>query len=516
MSASKKIVFGAIAGWGSRVTTIILGLLLMPALFRNLPYEELGLWLLIGQSASLFGVLDLGLNLTVTRRIAFAQGKLSSVDSDDTKKQMSQSELADLVESSKFIYRCMAIGVFLLTSCIGALYLSSIGLDGGLFSKALTGWIVLCASNSIAILAWRWTCILQGCGFVGWESIVASVGSAFTIIIQIVAVLFGGGLISLALISAIGALMQRSMILGLARKKRPDIFQIQGNWNHELIMSLVSPSLKAWITGLGWAIAVHTDQFFVVHAGGASSLPAYRAAYLILFNFALISITVSGASSVFVSQAWEAGRIEEVRQLLVRNANVALLTIGCGGAFAIGLGSKLFDAWLGEGNFIGYPTLIFFFITMVLEVQANALSTSSRATEDEAFVYSSILAALLKVGLAVVLVRLYGLIGVAAATMISLAATNHWYMVYRGANRCKISFGSYAKQVVVPSATVFLSYLLIAFAVARLTTSFGDIVSVGTTCVCLGVTWAIAIWFIALNASERIAVRSYAQKFRAA
>ena len=78
MSITKRIVFGAGASWFSRGMTIILGLLLMPVLFRKLGQEELGVWMLLGQTWILLGIFDFGLSLTLTCRIALAKGKSGS------------------------------------------------------------------------------------------------------------------------------------------------------------------------------------------------------------------------------------------------------------------------------------------------------------------------------------------------------------------------------------------------------------------------------------------------------
>ena len=63
----------------SRGLQILVGLILLPVLFHALPKEELGIWLLFGQSWAAMGILDLGLTVTLTRRIALAKGKGGAV-----------------------------------------------------------------------------------------------------------------------------------------------------------------------------------------------------------------------------------------------------------------------------------------------------------------------------------------------------------------------------------------------------------------------------------------------------
>ena len=100
MSVNRRIAFGAAASWFSRGVTIMLGLVLMPVLFRHLPKEELGVWLLLGQSWAALGILDLGFGVTFTRRIAFAKGK-SGGDSNSPLTEESTREIADLVATGR-------------------------------------------------------------------------------------------------------------------------------------------------------------------------------------------------------------------------------------------------------------------------------------------------------------------------------------------------------------------------------------------------------------------------------
>src|SRR5436189_6224750 len=103
MSVSRRILFGVAASWFSRGLTILLGMVLMPVLFRHLPKEELGVWLLLGQSWAAMGILDLGIGVTLTRRIALAKGK-SGGDPNAPFTPESLREIADLAESGRRIY----------------------------------------------------------------------------------------------------------------------------------------------------------------------------------------------------------------------------------------------------------------------------------------------------------------------------------------------------------------------------------------------------------------------------
>ena len=113
MSITRSIFFGAAASWFSRGVAIVLGLVILPILFRTLPKGELGIWLLLGQSWGTLGILDLGLGVTLTRRIAFAKGKSGS-DPNTPLSGDTKAEIADLLATGVRVYRVLALLAFVI------------------------------------------------------------------------------------------------------------------------------------------------------------------------------------------------------------------------------------------------------------------------------------------------------------------------------------------------------------------------------------------------------------------
>lgn len=454
MTLTKRIFFGAAASWFSRGVTIVLGLVLMPVLFRTLPKEELGVWLLLGQSWATLGILDLGFGITLTRRIAFAKGKSGS-DPNVALNETTRAEIADLLATGLRIYRGLALLAFSVSFGLGFFYLRSLELDSVTLPAVWAAWGILCLSQGLTVWATPWTCLLQGVGYIGWDAILASFVSALTLTGQIIAALCGGGLVSLAVVAACGALVQRAVILGFARRKRPELFGLQGVWSGETFRIMLPLALKAWLTSLGIILVLNTDQFFVAKMAGASELPAYRAAYVILLNMNMLAVSVAVASSVFIAHLWQVGEFIQIHRIVIRNLRLGLFLMAAGGGCLLGLGSTFFDLWLGEGNFIGYPIFAVFFLLLILEAQCYIITTASRATEDEAFAKWAIGSGVLKLLLSWWLGKHIGLLGIALGTLVAQLCTNHWFMVYRGLRRLRLSLREHAVRVGIPVAVLF-------------------------------------------------------------
>lgn len=459
MSITKRIAFGAGASWFSRGLTIILGLLLMPVLFRKLGQEELGVWMLLGQTWILLGIFDFGLSLTLTRRVALARGKSGS-DPATKLTEESKKEIADLVESGKRIYKWLSVGVFLSTFFMGALYLQHLHLTTLDVKVAWLAWGILCLCQAFGVWATVWSNLLQGMGYVGWDALLSSIIGALVLLAQIIAVAAGGGLVALATLAALGSLTQRFLMLHFARGRMPDLFSTRGSWNTAAVRSMVPAALRCWITSCGIVMVMNSDQYFISGLHSVSELPSYRAAYIVFFNLRILGVSVATASAVFVSHLWQSGHIGEVHRVVFRNLRFGLGIMAAGGACVLVLGSRLFNVWIGHNNFIGYPCLILFFCLLISDAHCCILSESSRATEDEAFAFCSAAGGVIKLVLAYLLGSKYGLIGIAAATLIAQLCTNHWYMVARALFRLRISLRDHLQRVVLPVAALFVATLL--------------------------------------------------------
>ena len=304
MSITKRILFGAGAAWISRGLQILVGLILLPVMFHALPKEELGIWLLFGQSWAAMGMLDLGFTVTLTRRIALAKGKGGAGMDACTPEAM--REVADLVAAGRRIYRFMALGVFLVSWVLGFFYLRNLDLQGLSHATVLIAWTILCVCQALTVWAAVWTCLLQGVGYVGWDAIIASFINTAMLLAQIVAVLCGGGLVALAAIAALGALFQRAITRWLVLLRRPELFSLQGRWDPAVLKGMPGLALRAWLTAAGAILIFNTDQFFIAALQGAEGIPAYRAAYLVVLNLNMLAITFASSSTVFVSHLWQA------------------------------------------------------------------------------------------------------------------------------------------------------------------------------------------------------------------
>jgi len=409
--------------------------------------EELGLWFLLGNSQAFLGLLGMGITPTLTRRIAFAKGKSGS-NPDAELTLESKQDIGDWVVTGKIILQWLAVIVFFIAWISGYGLIRELKLEQVAPQTVFWAWTLMCVGYSLNVWVSYLNCWLQGIGYVGWDSVIGTGTAIITILANIVAVLMGGGLLTLAIISVASSILQRFVFLGFIRWRQPELLQIKGRWNQEHAKSLVKPAMLHWLTDLGAFLILRTDAYFIAILKGVDNLPQYQATYSLISNLYMLSVSMASASAVFVSQAWQADDLALVQNLTFRNAQIGLSLIAVGVSFVMISGENLINLWLGTGNFIGYSTLLVFCVMITLETQHVILVSSSRATEDENYAPWALSAGVLNVIFTWLLIKPLGLLGVAMGTMLAQMLTNNWYAVYRPMKRLRLNFHDYLTQVV--------------------------------------------------------------------
>lgn len=505
MSASKRIAIAVAFSWLSRVVTILANLFLLPILFRFLGKEELGIWFLLGNSQAFLGLLDLGIAPTLMRHIALAKGK-SGADPGVELTEESKQQIGDLVVTGRIILQWLAVAVFFIA------WVSGYGLIGQLELKEVSpqtvfwAWTLMCAGYAVAVWVSYLDCWLVGIGYVGWNSVIMTAVSLLTILSSISAVLLGGGLLMLAVISVVSGLIQRFAILGFIRWRTPEVLAIPGKWNAELAKAMVKPSLYCWLTSLGMFLILKTDQYFIAVVSGTKDIPSYNAAYQLVSNIRNIAISLPLASSTFLSQMWQAGDIKSFHKIVISNCRIGLIIMACGVSFLLIAGKEVTDLWLGENVFVGYKILVTFCLMFTFEVQNVCLMYSARATENEEYALSSLGAGILNIIFTMTLIKPLGLWGVALGTLLSQMLTNNWYAVYKPLLRLKLPFKVYCNQVLSLWLICLLFSLLNSFIVKNnlIVNNYNNpwIIVAGIAATC-GFIFYVPLWSIILSKQQK-------------
>ena len=435
MSFEKKIAGATIASFGSKAVTLVLNLVLIPVLTKSLGSDQAGIWLLVGQSAAFLGLLDFGLTPTFSRRIAFAAGSGMA--------EKSRQQVVDLIALGKRLFFIVGIAILLIGFPLGGLGLNSLTGGAAQGHSILLVWFVICVGNALNTFNSVWGAVMVGLGHVAAFSWYSAVVQGISLLAYLIVAWLGGSLMGLACCQVGSAILLGVGGRLILSRKAPEILAAKGDPKEAPSNGMIQVAFRYWLTCLGAFLILKTDQYFIASYKGAGSIPAYQGAYLLFNNVYIVAVMFSTLASSFVSQAWSAGDSTVVRGLVIRNARIGMCVCVCGIYAILSSAPALFNAWLGEGAFVGYPVLGCFSLMILLETHHVILAESSRATENEVFVYSALGAGIINIGATAFLGAKFGLVGIAAGTVIAQVLTNNWFVPWMSLKRLAIKWDDY-------------------------------------------------------------------------
>lgn len=506
MTIERRIAFGVFASWLSRIAAIITGLIVIPIFFRFMGKEELGLWFMLGQSMAWISLLDLGISPAFSRRIALTRGELNNNTTEDSTTHVIYNYMA----TAKRIYNTIPFLAFIIVYILGNIYISSLDFKDLDKNYVLIAWFLICISHVGNVWASYWLSVIEGFGYVGWSSLILTITHIIILGVQITSILLGGGLISLAVVSICGFIVLRLFGYMFFLSREANYVKRIGKFNKQYYRVLTRPAFKIWLTSLGAFLILRTDYYFIAYYLDIKYVPSYYAAYQLINILSSLAIAIGGASSVFISEMWVNNKYTDIHKIVIRNLRLSLLIMAIGISFVITNGENIIDIWLGPGNFIGYPILIIFCIMLTLETQHVIIAYAVRATEHEVFVKSALLSGLFNVLFTFYFVQKYGLIGVAAATLLAQLITNNWYVIYVGTRRLNMNGKTMFIKGYLPPIIIFLvSAIIMLILQNNLTQIVGKNINLLISIAVIAVIFITSVWGVVLNNNEKKQIKNY-------
>lgn len=512
MRGDRRIAVGTMVAVSGTFVHKALNLALVPLQFYYLDKELLGVWYLMNNSVALLYLFNFGLSPTLQRRVAFAKG----LSGDDPYCPLSASSIrgiADLLATGRRMLLCLAVVIFLGSVLAGGWFFGTLKLGSVAMDTTYVAWVLMCIGYGINTWAGFVNALLCGLGDVGLAGAINLGCFILVDVLSIVVVAAGGGIVALAVVWCFGGIVSRCVAWVVVRHRYPEVAAARGRWSWELARSLAGPAVRVWLMGLGTFLVMQTDRFYVACLVGLDAVPAYVAAYALVSTIHELSKAPIEPSAPLVSQAWQAGSLHVVRQLLWRNLRVVVVGFGAAAALLVTCGGDIIRLWLGPGNFVGQGVLVLFVLMLLLDCQHAVTVSVGVATEDIPYGAWLLMAAAINLVLSYVLGVAWGLAGIAAATLIAHLVTVNWYAVYRPLKRLGISVSVYARQFLLPASVLVLLTVVVLTGTSR-TITWGPLWRVGACSLVAVLSGGLTEWLWCLDEQDRRSLRNLAAPLR--
>lgn len=404
-------------------------ILLIPFVLKELPSEEVGLWLIFSTISGLIYLLDLGFTNSFSRNVSYVFSGIRVLQRDGVSPQSASSPnidyglLSGLIDAMRWLYKRLAIILFVLLATGGTLYIYSVLKHyQGNRQMAYISWALFSLLNTYNLYTFYYESLLIGRGFIRQSKQITITGQLLYLVIAAIAISFGGGLLSIvaAQILSIVYIRIRSNSIFFDR----ELLKFLGSAEkHDAlaILKVISPNaLKYGVTSLGG---------FLIQKSAVLMGSLYLSLSMVAsFGIAKQIIDIgSSLATIFVmtyvpkiAHLRVKGNNSEIQNLYIKSTiigSVSMLT--CGSALVL-FGNPILQTLQSKTLLPSQDVLILLAIGAMIAINCNISATVITTKNEVPFLKASLYSGLGNIILLFVFFEFttFGIVGMALAPAI--------------------------------------------------------------------------------------------------
>lgn len=472
------------------LATVVVSLCLVPFIVHALGDRAYGMWTIVATGVSYATLLDLGLSSAISRYLAHAQGERN----DEARQEVFSTSLV-------------------LYSLIGA---AAGGI--GVAAAMIVGWAwpdsadARLVSTLIVLLSLQFAIFFPQRVFIGAlnaclrfdrTAILNLLTLAVRTALTIVLVMGGYGAIGLALAALLSTIPSFALSVYFLRQAAPSL---RIDWRYsraECRKRLFSYSVFSLGAQLADVVRFQLDIVIVAMFVGAVAVTHYRVAGMMVQYFIELMLALFGVCATVFSFQDGAKTHDRLVRTFVLTSKISLSIATFVGFGLILWGRPFIALWMGPSYLDSYPVLAILAIgTTVALWQAPSIGLLYGLERHRVFAWMNAAEGLANLALSLVLVRSYGMVGVALGTAIPMLITKLLVQPWYVCRVAEIPVAQYGRLVARTLAINVVALFVPAYVASFATPSYQSLV------VC-GIVSALAyapVAAFALSAEERSVV----------
>jgi O-antigen/teichoic acid export membrane protein len=495
------IARNALFGYLATAIGAVTGLIVTPLLLRHLGEAQFGLWVLLLSVVGYLGLLEVGLYMTVSKRVA------ECLALDD------QPRLKQILATAFLMYGSLGVAALLISVILALLVGHIFHLSPEAVPTARWCMLVLGVNQFLVFVLRLQPAILFGAGRLDRLTAVASITSVVVAVINVILAIRGYNIVALAVVTTFSTLLSGLLIRRMIMRYLPYLEIHPRYADREVSHELLRFGSRNATLSVAGTIAFGADALVIGLLLPVANVTHYAIAAK-LVN--LVKELCQKPIDVLLPAYSHSQANRDVgRQFQMWTESVSLSMAICL-PFVVALwafGDKLILAWVGPGHEESYFISVLLGVMILLQLPGHASFMILTGTERNTFlVRIYVLAAFANIMLSVLLTRQFGPVGVALGSLLTVTIVDFlilpWHVCYE--------FNFNVKDYLVQSLSPLLAPLVASIMVTQLFKNFGVPYNTPTTLLMLGLVIVVAwsTWgLFGINAARR---RSYLRTARAA
>ncbi len=487
-----RIVINTLTSQLDRVVDALVFIVLIPIVVHTIGQEQYGLWSLVWAVVSLFALIDLGFGAAVVKYVADARGRGDS----------NRLRLVVCTLFWVFVAQSVVLGVVSMLLFRG--FDNMFELPPELRPTAQVVFIVVASGYLLKLPTAMFRGVLTGDQKL-WLANIYQVATNLLYFVAVLVILpLAPDLETFAFLNWIVTLLPGiAVTVHCAVTMRGELSLVPRNFDWALLREIWGFSAYQMIVQVGTLLGSRADMFVVKSALPLTAVAVYAIALRVSEQVRTFCVQITRTLTPVVAELHSAGREESLRKVWLAGtrfsvAFAAPLLVGC----AV-LAEPLIHSWLGpEFADTVLPLQLLLVATFAGLIHGNSQSQLAMTGEQRFLALAMCLGQAVNVGLSLGLVHDFGLVGVAAATLMGPLATDVCLVQPRLGAKTRVSPLSFYRQTLIPSVVPTVVMVAFQHALRRLW-HLGALWEVAAVEVLnLLVFWA-AFWRFGLSPAER-------------
>ena len=488
---SGDILMNTLTSYLREVVEILSFLILIPFMITTLGTESFGLWSLVWSFVSLFGLVDMGIGSSVTKYIGEARGQ------QDTERQK------EIICTIFWVY--VGLCVLLMTGVSASLLFFNAAFDIPETQRAAARIVLLILGFRAALMIPLE--LFRGLLISYQRYRIANAYRSMGTLVYFIAVLLIlpkiPELWMLAVLNLLMGVVPRLFMFASIKATVPGMTLHPKRFNRKIIREVSSFSIYFMIIQVSSLIYTRVDALIIKAFLPLKMVAVYSVAMRLSDTTERFCTQLDKVLTPVVAELSGADDHANIRTVWFRGTK---LTVAMATPLIIGLGFlavPLINAWTGPEFALAAPTLYWLLgASMIGIIHGNTHNVLSMGGQQRYQAFSALAGQVLNIGLSVILVPQYGIVGVAAATFFSILPSDVGLIQTRAVRLYACSHWEFYKRTVFPSMPSALLVAGFLFAAQRWH-RIDSMLEVALAEALALVVFGLSFWWIGFNADER-------------
>ena len=498
MTRGRKLITSSLFGVVDLVFQLGISFFMMPFLIHSLGDKQYGLWILVATFMGYYGLLDIGLSSAVSRFISRAIG------------QNDKNERKIIITTSFYTFLFLGIIAFIATLlCVYFAYIIVSSKDDLYLLRILL--LIMGVSLCLAFPLRAFIGVISANLRHYISSLINIVMTIIRTLLIVYFVIDGFGLIAIAAITAGCSILSGLCLLFYAFKIEDAISISPTFFKRNRVKKLFGYSIYVFVGRIADILKYQIDSFVIAKFVTLTAVTHYGIALRLCQYFInLISRSVSIISPIF-SQEEGKGNFESIRGKYLFTTKISSYLSMSVGIMILLYGRPFIERWMGQEYIDSFPVLVLLIIPSIIGMsQAPLFNVLYGISKHQIISYVNIGEGISNLILSLILVKYYGIIGVAIGTTIPQAITTIIIYPYYVCKVLKISLYHYYKSIITYFLISASSLIIFWYAVNAFIRP--DYLNIIILCFFQSIICCSTIVFLGFSSNERMYLLNFIRK----